>query len=74
MLPTVWNLLEQKYQVLAERYMDKKIPKPSHWGGYRVIPNYFEFWQVVNNTDIMISYDIHINYNKKFGYSEFSRL
>lgn len=21
------------------------IPRPSHWGGYRLLPNYYEFWQ-----------------------------
>ena len=21
------------------------LPKPEHWGGYRLIPDYFEFWQ-----------------------------
>ena len=21
------------------------IPKPDHWGGYRLVPDYFEFWQ-----------------------------
>lgn len=25
------------------------IPRPSHWGGYGVTPNYIEFWQGRNN-------------------------
>lgn len=26
-------------------YPDNDIPRPPHWGGYRLIPNMFEFWQ-----------------------------
>ncbi len=26
-----------------------QIQRPSHWGGYRLIPNYFEFWQGRSN-------------------------
>lgn len=22
-----------------------EVPRPDHWGGYRITPNYFEFWQ-----------------------------
>jgi pyridoxamine 5'-phosphate oxidase len=29
----------------CERFGDKKIPRPANWGGYRLIPESFEFWQ-----------------------------
>ena len=37
--------LEQRYSELAKAYEGKEIPKPAHWGGYELIPDYFEFWQ-----------------------------
>jgi pyridoxamine 5'-phosphate oxidase len=37
--------LEQKFVELEQKFAGQKIPKPEHWGGYRVIPHYFEFWQ-----------------------------
>jgi pyridoxamine 5'-phosphate oxidase len=37
--------LEKRYEILEEKYMGKKIPKPAHWGGFRIVPDYFEFWQ-----------------------------
>jgi pyridoxamine 5'-phosphate oxidase len=36
--------LESRYTVARETYGDT-IPRPSWWGGYRVIPAEFEFWQ-----------------------------
>ena len=27
------------------RFPEDDIPRPPHWGGYRVIPAYWEFWQ-----------------------------
>ena len=37
--------LEQRYAELAKEYAGKEIPKPAHWGGYELVPEYFEFWQ-----------------------------
>jgi len=36
--------LEQRYQALAETYSDT-APRPSQWGGYRLQPSQYEFWQ-----------------------------
>lgn len=37
--------LEERFAVLERQYADGSVPRPSHWGGYRVIPDTFEFWQ-----------------------------
>nr|KAI8769097.1 pyridoxine-5'-phosphate oxidase-like isoform X1 [Biomphalaria glabrata] len=36
---------------LQEKYSDPNVlvPKPDYWGGYRVVPNRFEFWQGQTN-------------------------
>ncbi len=39
------KVLEDKLESLTEKYVDKEVEKPAHWGGYRVIPNRIEFWQ-----------------------------
>jgi pyridoxamine 5'-phosphate oxidase len=36
--------LEARYRVARDTY-GETIPRPSWWGGYRVIPFEFEFWQ-----------------------------
>ena len=36
--------LEARWAKLAEEYGDDP-PRPPHWGGYRVVPDYLEFWQ-----------------------------
>lgn len=38
-------LLDQRLQALETKYKDQEIPRPSHWGGYRVMPTLIEFWQ-----------------------------
>ncbi|HUP59775.1 MAG TPA: pyridoxamine 5'-phosphate oxidase [Thermoanaerobaculia bacterium] len=37
--------LELRFAELEATYRDRQIPRPPHWGGYRVIPVEFEFWQ-----------------------------
>jgi len=37
--------LERQHAELMARYPDGNIPRPPHWGGYRLIPLLFEFWQ-----------------------------
>lgn len=39
------NVLENRLQELEAEYKDSPIPKPPHWGGYKVLPKEFEFWQ-----------------------------
>ena len=37
--------LDARFEELTRTYQDRPIPRPPHWGGYRVIPVMFEFWQ-----------------------------
>lgn len=41
--------LEEKVKELEAQYANSEIPRPEHWGGYRVIPEKVEFWQGRNN-------------------------
>lgn len=39
------EFLQKKLEALEQQYENKEIPKPPHWGGYKVVPYEFEFWQ-----------------------------
>jgi pyridoxamine 5'-phosphate oxidase len=39
------EVLEQRLQDLKTKYENQDIPRPPHWGGFRVIPTAIEFWQ-----------------------------
>ncbi len=43
------DVLDEKVQELAARHgggeADGELPRPPWWGGYRLVPDVFEFWQ-----------------------------
>jgi len=38
-------ILVAKFEELKKKFADGEVPKPDSWGGYRIIPQTFEFWQ-----------------------------
>lgn len=37
--------LDRAVETIAARFGDGPIPRPPHWGGYRLTPDEIEFWQ-----------------------------
>jgi pyridoxamine 5'-phosphate oxidase len=37
--------LDERFRQMDSTYRDLPIPRPPHWGGYRLIPITIEFWQ-----------------------------
>lgn len=37
--------LDQQVSKYAREFDGKPVPRPPHWGGFCVVPHYFEFWQ-----------------------------
>ena len=37
--------LTEGFQHAEQTHSPDRIQRPSHWGGYRLVPNLFEFWQ-----------------------------
>lgn len=39
------SILETKFDEMRKKFSNGEIPFPSFWGGYQIVPTYFEFWQ-----------------------------
>jgi len=39
------SVLETKFAEMKAKFMRGDVPLPDHWGGYRITPEIFEFWQ-----------------------------
>lgn len=37
--------LEQQVHALEAEYAGREVPRPPHWGGFRLLPDTVEFWQ-----------------------------
>ncbi len=39
------SVLEERVIAFDERFADHPVPRPPHWGGWRLVPFEWEFWQ-----------------------------
>jgi len=43
------RVLDARMEEMNERFANKRVPLPPHWGGYRLKPDNMEFWQGRSN-------------------------
>ena len=43
------SILEDRFKTYSDKFAIGHIPRPPHWGGYRLIPDHVEFWQGRSN-------------------------
>ena len=39
------ELFEARYEEMKQRFEGQDVPRPPYWGGFRLVPHIFEFWQ-----------------------------
>lgn len=58
------NLLEMQFASIKQKFSGGEVPIPDFWGGYRVVPTVFEFWQGrENRLHDRFSYTLQIDGN-----------
>jgi pyridoxamine 5'-phosphate oxidase len=43
------TVLEKTFEDVTREFLGAEVPRPLHWGGYRVVPDSLEFWQEGEN-------------------------
>jgi pyridoxamine 5'-phosphate oxidase len=38
------DALDERFRELEAEYEGREVPLPAHWGGYRLVPETYEFW------------------------------
>jgi pyridoxamine 5'-phosphate oxidase len=52
--------LERLYAEVGARFPGDEVPLPPHWGGFRLQPHTYEFWQhAANRLHDRVRYDLH---------------
>lgn len=57
--------LESQFMVMKEKFAHGEIPTPDFWGGFRVVPEEFQFWQGGENR-LHDRYQYSLNENKNW--------
>lgn len=39
------EVFKARYEEMKARFENQSVPRPPHWGGFRLVPLIFEFWQ-----------------------------
>ena len=39
------SFLESEFHNMKAKFLDHEIPLPTFWGGFKVVPDLWEFWQ-----------------------------
>lgn len=40
-----WETMKARFDALVEEFQGREVPRPPHWGGFRLRPLRFEFWE-----------------------------